>query len=117
MLFINVFGIGLMVLIAWWFWWRTPTAHSSQEGKVHIRVANGSYTPAHIRIPAHQRVTLTFVRDDASPCADRALFPDLDIQSNLAVQQATNIEIPPLTPGEYTFHCQMQMYRGILSVE
>lgn len=116
MLYVNLIGVGMMLLIAWWFWWRTPAAQASHEGKIEIRVANGSYTPAHIQVPAYQPVTLTFIRDDASPCAEMVLFPELDLQTELPVHQATMITIPPQAPGEYAFHCQMQMYRGMLSV-
>jgi len=44
------------------------------------------------------------------------MIPELDINETLTVNQHTPLQLPALTPGEYAFHCQMQMYRGTLIV-
>ena len=57
-----------------------------------------------------------FLRKDASPCAETVIFPDLDISATLALGKTASVALPPLPAGEYAFHCQMQMYRGVLIV-
>lgn len=113
---INLSGVLLIALIVWWFWLYRPRRASTQAGQMQILVVNGVYQPAHIQLPAHQAVALEFVRRDASPCAGMVVFPQLQLSAELHLDQATRVELPPLPAGAYSFHCQMQMYRGVLLV-
>ena len=45
------------------------------------------------------------------------MIPELDINETLVVNQQTTVPLPALSPCKYAFHCQMQMYRGILIIE
>jgi plastocyanin domain-containing protein len=81
-----------------------------------LRVEHGVYQPAHIHLEAGQATSIGFERLDGSPCAEKVLFPDLEISEDLPVNRKKTVLIPPLKAGEYEFHCQMQMYRGKLIV-
>ena len=116
MLFVNIAGLLLIALIVWWFWLYQPKAAELAASDRVITVANGTYTPARIRLPAGQAATLTFLRRDPTPCSETVLIPDLNISAALPLDKPTSIAIPPLSAGEYAFHCQMQMYRGHLIV-
>ena len=116
MMIVNLLGFFAIGLIAWWFWFYTPTTTSVGEGDLVITVDAGSYTPAHITLPANRPTTLTFLRKDASPCAEVVMIPSLDINETLPLNKAISVDLPALEPGEYPFHCQMQMYRGSLTV-
>lgn len=113
---INLFGILLVVLIIWWFWLYKPKNVRVQAGRMRVLVANGVYQPAHIQLPANQAAVLEFVRKDASPCAETVVFPTLQLSEQLRMNESTPVQLPPLQPGVYVFHCQMQMYRGELHV-
>jgi len=119
-LLINLLGIAAIALTVWWFW-LVPKKHRSQavgaDEKLAIRVRDGVYDPERIRVPAATQTVLYFRREDASPCAEWVLFPDLEVSAQLAVDQITEVTIPAADAGEYPFHCQMQMYRGVLVVE
>ncbi len=117
MLLMNVMGLGLIGLIIWWFWLYKPATTVVDNTSFIVTVDNGVYEPAHIKLTAHQPVTLRFIRKDASPCAEMVLFPDLEISEALPLNKPAEIKLPPLKSGEYSFHCQMQMYRGVLIVE
>ena len=117
MLFINIAGVVLILLIAWWFWLYRPPRVAADVDNLTIVVDNGVYQPSHIKLPADTPATLYFVRKDASPCAETVQFPDLDISEILRVNRREAVNLPPLKAGEYHFHCQMQMYRGQLTVE
>ncbi|MGI0116061.1 cupredoxin domain-containing protein [Zooshikella sp. RANM57] len=117
MFLVNVLGIGLIGLIVWWFWLYKPTKAIMDSSKSIIIVDNGVYEPANIKLKANQSTILRFLRKDASPCAEMVLFPDLDISETLPLNKTTEIKLPALNTGEYSFHCQMQMYRGVLVVE
>jgi plastocyanin domain-containing protein len=118
MLIINIAGILLIALIIWWFWLYKPkNVAAPQDGALIITVENGLYSPSHIRLVADTPATIQFLRKDGSPCSETVLFPDLEISETLPLNKVKSIKVPALVPGDYPFHCQMQMYRGVLKVE
>ncbi len=116
MFIINLIGLLAIVLIAWWFWFYKPRRISANDESLIIVVDGGAYTPAHLELVAEQPTTLTFLRKDASPCAEVVMIPSLDINETLPLNKPIEIALPALSSGEYPFHCQMQMYRGNLNV-
>ncbi len=117
MMFINLSGLALIALIIWWFWLYKPREAELGKGDLLIVVENGTYQPAHIKLPANQAASLNFLRKDASPCSETLLIPELQISETLPLNKTKQVELPPLQKGDYAFHCQMQMYRGQLTVE
>jgi plastocyanin domain-containing protein len=117
MLIINLAGIALIALIVWWFWLYKPSDLALGDAGQVIMVENGVYSPARIKLAANRSTQLQFLRKDASPCAEMLLLPALDISESLPLNKRKAIALPPLAAGEYAFHCQMQMYRGVLKVE
>lgn len=112
---VTVAGFVLIALIVWWFWFSTPqAAHADADTAVEIEVKDGTYQPAVVEVPAGKPISLNFTRQDASPCAEKVVFADLDISADLPLDRAHNIQIPALDPGTYEFTCQMGMYRGRL---
>lgn len=116
MLLINLLGVLLIALIAWWFWIYKSKEVVAGDGAVTVIVDNGTYQPSRIRLPAGQTNTLRFFRKDASPCAEMVVFSVLDISEELPLNKPKDIKLPALEPGKYSFNCQMQMYRGELIV-
>ena len=117
MIIVNILGITLIGLIIWWFWLYRPAETALAGDALVIRVENGAYQPSHIRIRANTPSSLHFLRKDASPCAEMVLIPDIELSASLPLDKTKTLALPPLAPGEYDFHCQMQMYRGVLKVE
>lgn len=116
MMTINLLGLLLIALIVWWFWIYKPKAVSVDKDRMTVVVDNGTYEPSRIQLAAGQSTTLRFFRKDASPCAATVVFPEFDISEELPLNKPKDIRLPPLASGEYTFTCQMQMYRGELIV-
>jgi plastocyanin domain-containing protein len=115
---INFLGLLLIAFIIWWFWLYKPSstqAVASEE--LVIKVQDGTYQPSNITIAANKATKLTFLRTDASPCAATVMFADLDISEELPLNKTKTVFLPPLSPGEYPFSCQMQMYKGVLIVK
>lgn len=114
-LLVNVAGVVLIVLIIWWFWLASgKTTRLAASRVIDVLVKDGVYTPARIQVPLNQPLVLRFIREDASPCAEKVLFDDLDLSLELPLGQSTEVELTLKEPGEYHFHCDMQMYRGSL---
>lgn len=116
MMIINLIGLVLIFLIIWWFWLYKPNKKIVQDGDIVIKVKDGVYSPAVIEIPAGKSLNLHFNRSDASPCSETLLIPKLEISETLKLNSITRVQLPALTVGEYLFHCQMQMYRGVINV-
>jgi plastocyanin domain-containing protein len=111
-------GLLLIALIAWWFWLSAPkAAHADANAPVEILVSDGTYQPAALEVQAGQPVTLSFLRQDAAPCAEKIVFSGLGISTDLPLGRAQAVRLPALGPGTYEFTCQMGMYRGRLIVK
>jgi plastocyanin domain-containing protein len=116
MIIVNVLGMLFIGLIIWWFWLYEEPKQKLEKDQRSIEVKDGIYLPAHITIEAGKPFTLSFIRHDRSPCSEIVLFPDLELSENLPVNKIHNMYLPALEVGEYEFHCQMQMYRGVVKV-
>jgi plastocyanin domain-containing protein len=116
MVIINLAGFLLIGLIIWWFWLYKPEEVLLQDSNIVITVENGIYSPANINLEKNKSAVLTFLRKDASPCAELVIIPELDISETLPLNKPVEINLPRMEKGNYVFHCQMQMYRGELNV-
>jgi len=119
MFIINLVGIGLILLIVWWFWLYSPKNEQQikTNGEINIVVQDGVYQPSTIALSASTGTTLKFTRKDPSPCAATVIFPDFEISEELPLNKTIEIALPMMEKGKYVFHCQMQMYKGYLVVE
>lgn len=116
MIMINLVGILLIAAIVWWFWLYKPADLGTETGELLVTVENGVYQPTRLKVPAGKPLAIHFLRKDASPCAATVVFSALNISEELPLNQKKTIHLPALTPGSYSFTCQMQMYRGELIV-
>lgn len=116
MILANIAGLLLIGLIIWWFWLYKPKEVSVDGDELLITVDNGVYAPAHIKLAKRRPAKLTFLRKDASPCAEILMIPELDVNESLPLNKPVSVTIPALDEGEYAFHCQMQMYRGRITI-
>lgn len=116
MLFVNTIGLFLIALIVWWFWVYKPKDIAAVSTDALIRVENGIYQPARVLATANEPLTLDFLRVDETACAEKVIFPDLEISEDLPLNKKYSLSLPALAPGEYVFHCQMKMYKGVLVV-
>ena len=117
MILANIAGLLIIGFIVWWFWlYRPPAAAVQAGGTVEVRVKDGSYDPAFITAELGKPLRLRFIREDATPCAEYVLFEDFGIQQRLPLGEPVEFTITPDRAGRFDFTCQMQMYRGVLTV-
>ncbi|MEB3263037.1 MAG: cupredoxin domain-containing protein [Synechococcus sp.] len=113
-------GVALIALELWWFLGRHGSAAAASvdaQGLQEITITvDGGYAPARVRLEAGRPVRLTFHRLDPSGCVAQVLFPDFQRSLDLPLNARTSLELPPLPPGVYPFHCGMNMVRGSLEV-
>ena len=84
-------------------------------GEVRILV-DGGYTPDTVSVAAGEPMRLVFHRHDASPCSEEVVFPAQGVRATLARHEDVAVELPPSEPGDYEFHCAMNMLHGRLVV-
>jgi plastocyanin domain-containing protein len=119
-LIVTFTGVGLVALIAWFFW--APrgegakavlTSSGFQEALILVK---GAYTPDVISVEHGKPVRLSFRREETAACSERVLLPDFGRQAELPAGETIPVEFTPEQPGEYEFTCGMGMLRGKLVV-
>jgi plastocyanin domain-containing protein len=113
-------GLGLIGLNLWWFLLSKSKSQkaTSHDGIQEVTITvDGGYEPSRVVVNAGQRVRLNFLRSDPSSCLEQVVFPDFHIAQDLQLNQTTPIEFTPEKPGEYTFACGMNMFRGVVEVK
>ena len=119
-LLVTLGGLGLIGAEVWWFLFsktksqRATTSKGIQQLKI---VVDGGYTPDRIVVNSGQPVRLNFLRKDPSSCLEKVLLPDFHKAIDLQLNQTTSVEFTPTQAGEYTFHCGMNMFRGVVKVQ
>jgi plastocyanin domain-containing protein len=118
MIAVNIAGLALIGFVIWWFWlYRPSDAVSAAPGQiVEVRVKDGVYDPNLIEATAGKGISLRFIREDETACASQVLFPELGIHKELPLGKPVVLRIVPENAGEFSFQCQMGMYRGVLRV-
>ena len=117
---VTIGGALLVGFILWFFFGPRAataarrTAGGVQEAEVEVR---SSYSPDRIEVEAGRPVRLTFVRREANPCTEQVILPDFGIVKDLPVGRPVPVEFTPERPGEYPFHCGMNMVRGRVVVK
>ncbi|BAY20904.1 hypothetical protein NIES2100_06480 [Calothrix sp. NIES-2100] len=113
-------GLGLISLELWWFLLSKPKSHKAIATGENIQevtvTVDGGYDPNRIVVQVGKPVRLKFARKDPSSCLEQVVIPDFHIAADLPLNQVTTVEFTPETPGEYTFTCGMNMFRGAIAV-
>jgi plastocyanin domain-containing protein len=118
---VTLSGLGLIGLIAWYFWFSEKKSLKVQAAasgiqEVVIKV-KGGYSPDLITVEKGRPVRLNFYREETAVCSEQVLFPDFDKQVTLAPFKTVAVEFTPEKEGEYGFQCGMGMLKGKIIVE
>jgi plastocyanin domain-containing protein len=117
---ITLGGIALISLELWWFLVSKSQARQAEahQGIQELTITvDGGYEPSRVVVKAGQFVRLNFLRRDPSSCLEKVLLPDFHIAQDLDLNQVTSVEFTPEKPGQYTFTCGMNMFRGVVEVQ
>ncbi len=114
-------GAAAITFIVWFFWLvkkeGVKAALASSGYQEAMILVKGGYTPDIIRVEAGTPVRLKFRREETASCSEMVIFPDFGKSAQLPSGEIVNVEFMPKAPGQYEFHCQMNMLRGRLVVE
>ena len=82
------------------------------DGRVEINVDAGGYHPAQIEAPPKSKVTLVFTRTTEAGCGQKLVVKSMELEKELPLNEAVEIEIEVPETGEVGFACGMDMYKG-----
>jgi len=105
----------LIILIIVWFWLIKSKSTQVQVEEITVYVKDSAYSPNRIET-SHSKLTINFIREDASPCSEYVLFEELNVHEQLPLNKPHKITLTNLKSGNYRFTCQMGMYQGELIV-
>jgi plastocyanin domain-containing protein len=112
-------GVLLIGLILWFFFGprQATAARVSGAGIQEVDVVvKGGYSPDRIEVTQGRPIRLNFLRQESNPCTEKVIFGDFGIARTLPEGKSTTVELTPDRPGEFEFHCGMNMVRGRLIV-
>jgi plastocyanin domain-containing protein len=99
-----------------------PSACKKSEASAplaDVTAGEHGFTPASLKIPAGgpgSHGTVSFVRTTDKTCATEVVFPDLNIEKKLPLNQVVQVDLPTDTAKTLTFQCGMAMYKGAVVV-
>ncbi|MFA5930083.1 MAG: cupredoxin domain-containing protein [Candidatus Micrarchaeia archaeon] len=91
-----------------------PGSGATQE--VSLTATGSGYDKNEIRVKAGVPVHFTFTANNAGCCA-QLLIDRVGVQLVSRNGQAVDATFTPPTPGNYPYHCGMNMCRGVLVAE
>jgi plastocyanin domain-containing protein len=84
-----------------------------------VTAGEHGFTPTSLNLAsggAGSHRTVTFVRTTDKTCATEVVFPDLNIEKKLPLNQVVPVELPTDSAKTLTFQCGMGMYKGAVVV-
>ncbi|HED03333.1 MAG TPA: cupredoxin domain-containing protein [Candidatus Fraserbacteria bacterium] len=116
---VSLAGLLAIIWIVWYFWiYEKKGVMAAEAGgaqEIRIRV-KGGYDPDVIVVKAGKPVKLHFTREEEVSCSETVVFPAFEKSTKLPPFETVTVELLPEKPGEYDFHCSMNMLRGKLVV-
>lgn len=113
-------GVALIAWELWWFLGRHGGGVATRESEAGLQeitiTVDGGYAPSRIQVKAGRPLRLSFHRMNPSGCLAQVIFPDFHKTLDLPLNATTSLELPATKAGVYTFHCGMNMVRGVLEV-
>lgn len=90
---------------------------ASDDGRIAITVTEKGFEPEAVTVEAGKPVTLVVTRTTTQTCATELVMPAHGINQPLPLGQAVEIVFTPEKPGELTYACAMDMYKGRVIVK
>ena len=116
-------AVGAVLLIGFilWFFFGPRTAATAKVGATGVQevdiVVQGGYTPDRIEVVQGRPVRLNFLRKESTSCTEQVILGDFGIAKELPQDRTVPVEFTPEKPGEFVFHCGMNMVRGKIVVK
>lgn len=94
-----------------------PPAVEVKGRRVDITADARGFTPSSVAIKQGEPTTLVFYRATDDNCAEKVVFPEINLEKDLPLKQPVLVELPVDKPRTLAFQCGMKMYKGRLVIE
>lgn len=84
-----------------------------------VTAGEHGFTPTSLQLHGNgpgSHGTVTFVRTTDKTCATEVVFPELNIEKKLPLNQVVSVDLPTDQARTLTFQCGMAMYKGAVVV-
>ncbi len=99
------------IAFVYWFFLDKREVSIKAGGDIKISVSGG-YNPAIVQVAKSKPIKLTFTRTDPTDCLEELDIPDLKIKKTLPLNVPVTLSVTFDKPGEFEFHCGMNMFKG-----
>lgn len=86
------------------------------EGKVRVTADDKGFTPSSMKAAKGKPLTLEFVRTSADTCADKVVFPEINVSKDLPMNTPVTVEVPTDAARTLVFQCGMGMFKSSVVV-
>lgn len=93
------------------------SAPKDEPGVKRVTADAKGFTPNAIELKKGEQATLIFTRTTDETCARDIVFPELDINQPLPLNQPVKLEIPTDEARKLTFQCGMGMYKSSVVIQ
>lgn len=83
---------------------------------VAVTVDGKGFHPSHIEVDDGTPLTLKFTRTSDKTCAKEVVFPEIDVEKPLPLNQPVTLTVPTDKTRTLTFQCGMGMYESKLVI-
>lgn len=93
-----------------------PAATASPR-MVHVTVDDKGFHPNHVEAVKGQKLTLEFERTHDGTCATKVVFPEVNIEKDLPLNEKVPVDVPTGKARTLAFQCGMGMYKSAVLVK
>jgi plastocyanin domain-containing protein len=88
-----------------------------RSGTIPITADDKGFTPNNVVLKKGEKSTLVFTRTSDKTCADKVVFPEINVSKDLPMNTPVSIDVPTEAPRTLTFQCGMGMFKSSVIVK
>lgn len=94
--------------------------HEAMHGDqrvVAISAGDEGFKPSRVEVEKGQATTLRFTRTSDKTCADKVVFPDIELEKELPLNKPVDVVVPTDQSRTLAFQCGMGMYKSSVVIQ
>jgi plastocyanin domain-containing protein len=88
-----------------------------RSGIIPVTADDNGFTPNKLELKQGAKATLVFTRTSQKTCADKVVFPELNVSKDLPLNTAVSVDVPTDAPRSLAFQCGMGMFKSSVVVK
>jgi plastocyanin len=94
--------------------------HEAMHGDtrvVAIESGDEGFKPSRVEVKQGQATTLRFTRTSDKTCADKVVFPEIQLEKELPMNKPVDVVVPTDKSRTLAFQCGMGMYKSSVVIQ